>query len=84
MPQIWIELGMNKLIGKESISNGTTGRKKKDWKNSKEKRNVKRDRHENEENKGMEWKPKVGGTRNEMESKGNKSLSKDKTHLIVN
>ena len=32
----------------------------------------------------MEWKPKVGGTRNEMESEGNKSLSKDKTHLIVN
>ena len=48
------------------------------------KRNVRRDRHESEENKGIEWKPKVGGTRIEMESEGNKSLSKDKTHLIVN
>ena len=32
----------------------------------------------------MEWKPKVGGTRNEMESEGNKTQSKDKTHLKVN
>ena len=48
------------------------------------KRNVRRDRHESEENKGIEWKPKVGGTRNEMESEGNKTQSKDKTHLKVN
>ena len=48
------------------------------------KRNVRRDRHESEENKGIEWKPKVGCTRNEMESEGNKTQSKDKTHLKVN
>ena len=41
MPQIWIELGVNKLIGKKSISNETAGQKERIGRIAREKKRKK-------------------------------------------